>query len=275
MISPGDALGERFPQLRATCRSCGRGFSFEDGVRCARQTDIGDQVVVCPYCYVCYQVTVTPFALTLLEDVTHTDPQLAARCSQAVRSDVARPPATSPADAAPAGTAGLCPKCGATAAPANQCCTACGAYLDRAPDGAPLASAVLPAGAAPAPAVTLTRVAPLQPARPGCVTAYALLLFLATGLLTIGGIALGGSGDISGPQVLLFVALGGGELAIAIGLWRMQNWARVLLIVVQGLGIAVSLVSLLGGSGTSGVLLGVAVNAFITSWFARNGRLFC
>lgn len=137
---------------------------------------------------------------------------------------------------------------------------------------APVAG-VMPA-ATPAPFAALTPSVPAAARRPGCVTAYALLLFLGAGILMLGGIALAGSGAIGGLQLFLFLALGGVELAIAIGLWRMRNWARVLLLVVQGLGIAVSTFSLLGGSGTSGVLVGVAVAAFIISWFARNGRLF-
>jgi len=109
--------------------------------------------------------------------------------------------------------------------------------------------------------------------RPGCVTAYALMLFLGAGLLTLGGIALGGSGDIDGPAVLLFVSLGVAQLTIAIGLWRMRWWAPRLLIIVQGIGVAVSLISLLS-EGSVGVLAGVAINIYLISWFARNDRQF-
>ncbi len=172
MIGFGDELGERLMRVGANCRSCGRSFTFEEGGRCSRSNGIGDQVVVCPHCFTCYELNLTPSAMTLLTDVTQRYPQLAAR----------RTPAAPASDAIPIGAAAM-------------------------------------AGVGPVSAAELAE-------RPGCVTAYAVLLFIGAALITLGAIALAGGGDVGGLELVLLLAVAGAEIAIGAGLWRMKNWAR-------------------------------------------------
>jgi tetratricopeptide (TPR) repeat protein len=118
--------------------------------------------------------------------------------------------------------------------------------------------------------------------RPGCVTLYAVLVFLGG----LGGIlvaVLSGVGLIAGSGLLgeafqlpsqvdtlngmapLGLALGASAgvtlffsvlyLALAIGLWRMKNWARVVVIILQILG-------LLGSLASAGLTIGLIRETF-------------
>lgn len=123
--------------------------------------------------------------------------------------------------------------------------------------------------------------------RPGCVTAYAVLLGIAAVFLVLGG-WIGGStlmseGDDEIGLLIIVAGTIGAVLyfAIARGLWQMRNWARVLVMVVAGLGIAGNLitmcVSITGNAAGVGIISGlisVVVGGIIFFWFYDNAYLF-
>jgi hypothetical protein len=132
---------------------------------------------------------------------------------------------------------------------------------------------------------------PAQKQRPGCVTAYAVLLWIGAALVGLGGPIVGiTAASEMGEYALLTlcitaVAIGAAALNVTIGwgLWRLKNWARILVIVFQSLGVLSSLASLclvLGDSGTAeptsicSTILGLAVNGYIIYWFASNSEYF-
>jgi len=137
------------------------------------------------------------------------------------------------------------------------------------------------------------------PQRPGCVTAYAVLLGIGAGLFVLA--ALGGvcgltsdSGLGLGVGELLILAIGLGVaclyILLARGLWRLKNWARVTVIVLQSLGVAVALLQVCGaiggvsggvyGSETGvgpillGAVVGLAISGYIIYWFATHRQYF-
>jgi hypothetical protein len=132
---------------------------------------------------------------------------------------------------------------------------------------------------------------PVQKQRPGCVTAYAVLLWIVAALVGIGGPIAGFAlademGD--GALLALFIsvaAIGAAALNVVIGwgLWRL-NWARILVIVFQSLGVVSSLASLCLALGVSSgeveptslcsTIGGLAVNGYIIYWFASNSEHF-
>ncbi|MGD8623382.1 MAG: tetratricopeptide repeat protein [Anaerolineae bacterium] len=156
--------------------------------------------------------------------------------------------------------------------------------------------------------------------RPGCVTLYAALLGLsaACGLLGLIPVVLGatgGSSILSDPALTgelpipaaefqtlfstylaIAVAISVGSIALnlvqALGLWLMKNWARILVLILNGLGLVglvIYLVGTLAGasllSGTEGLdsslaffacgpLLAIGLQGYILFWFWANGDLF-
>ncbi len=83
------------------------------------------------------------------------------------------------------------------------------------------------------------------------------------------------------------------NMVIAVGLWSLKNWARIAVIVVQSLGVVVSLVQsartilefrdLAGQYGVDasfpaplmcGFLLGFVIQAYIIFWFVANREIF-
>jgi hypothetical protein len=124
--------------------------------------------------------------------------------------------------------------------------------------------------------------------RPGCVTAYALLLGIVAAL--VGGAVVSSvlvaivTGDTAGMPVgglAILLALAGVEFLIAVGVWRLRNWARIAVIVVQSLAIVTSLLGLVatleGGDvalSLGGTLIGVGVSGYIIYWFASHGEYF-
>lgn len=107
--------------------------------------------------------------------------------------------------------------------------------------------------------------------RPGCVTAYAVLLGIGAGLAGVGGIAYGASEEEFGTIgiVIVVAAL---EILLAIGLWRLKNWARIIVIVLQSLSMLAGVIGLLSGNVVS--LVGLAVGGYILYWFASHGEYF-
>ena len=120
--------------------------------------------------------------------------------------------------------------------------------------------------------------------RPGCVTAYVVLA--AIGVLgAIFWIALSltlknpGLTNSLAAYILVISAV---NLAIIVGLWRMRNWARALVMVSQGLSILAELLWLfrVTGSGSEnpfapiGSLIGIGVSGYIVWWFHKNRQRF-
>lgn len=124
--------------------------------------------------------------------------------------------------------------------------------------------------------------------RPGCVTAYAVLLGAGAGLMAIGGmiggiLALGD--DVAAGLVLMAVS---SVLAIlyfllARGLWNMRNWARIIIIIFQILGVLISLLQIslkivIGGSISAieltAFIFGLAMAGYVIYWFASHGEYF-
>jgi hypothetical protein len=116
--------------------------------------------------------------------------------------------------------------------------------------------------------------------RPGCVTAYALLLLAAGGLVTLGSLVFGASGEVPVLGVLLALGVGALYISLGVGLSRLKNWARVVILIIQGLGLAFGLIGLLvtlpNGDGMSilSSLTGLITGSIIVYWFANHGALF-
>lgn len=124
--------------------------------------------------------------------------------------------------------------------------------------------------------------------RPGCVTAYALFLCLAAALL--GGAAIasvvlplvtGDTAFVPAGSLVVLLALAGLEFLIAVGVWRLRNWARVAAMVLHSLGILISLsglLTILGGADIALVvartLIAVGVGGYILYWFASHSEYF-
>jgi uncharacterized membrane protein (DUF2068 family) len=97
--------------------------------------------------------------------------------------------------------------------------------------------------------------------RPTGVTVLALLAFIGAGILVLGalgmfwggammsgmmarpgsGVWMAGAGAMMGIMFLGFAAL---ELIVGLGLWKLQNWARIMAIVLAGLGLLGSVFSI-------------------------------
>lgn len=102
-----------------------------------------------------------------------------------------------------------CPSCGHLNYPGRLICDSCGADLPKTLE-------------TPAPP-------PAPKERPGCVTAYAILL----GFVGLAGLIYRDIG-------LLTAAL---SIVIAYGLWKLKNWARILLIIFASLETAILIFS--------------------------------
>ena len=148
--------------------------------------------------------------------------------------------------------------------------------------------------------------------RPGCVTLYAALAALVGILAVVGGVLLAlAGGSVTSllerlrvsldPNVLEIytwltvgagVVLGTVNVAIATGLWRMKNWARVVVVVTNILGVLIvvcpaavlyfALSQIFTASLLAGVptpvwaipLVGLALVIGATYWFATNRDRF-
>jgi tetratricopeptide (TPR) repeat protein len=171
------------------------------------------------------------------------------------------------------------------------------------------------AGPSPAPS------APSRPegrGRPGCVTLYAILLGIL-GLLGLLGVvllalvwrigsnllssSLGSRADLlvellQASTPLLWISIGvtllisGLYLVVAIGLWSIKNWARIVVILMTGLQLVLSLAqatrTILGLRETGvisdlasipitlivGLVVGLAIQMIILFWFVANRQVF-
>jgi hypothetical protein len=130
---------------------------------------------------------------------------------------------------------------------------------------------------------------PAKKERPGCVTAYAVLLFIGAGILVLAGL-IGGISLINYKPALGVIYIVGGLLFaifyffLGRGFWRLQNWARITIIVLQSLGIVVGLVELcyvfsMAGANISPVsiitlLISFGLGGYIIYWFSTHGDIF-
>ena len=138
--------------------------------------------------------------------------------------------------------------------------------------------------------------------RPGCVTAYVVLLLLGAGIFVLTGISGGSAASYAelGPAVGTVITTVAFVIAaiyvvIAIGLWQLKNWARVIIMVVVGLGVALGIISIaatifapppdvpapLRGAYSSQKVIGIfvsfvalAINSSIFDWFKKNKKYF-
>jgi hypothetical protein len=138
-----------------------------------------------------------------------------------------------------------------------------------------------------------------QQERPGCVTAYAILLWAGAGLAliiafcglasflgTVGG-SLGGFEIIIIGVLLVLLAI---NVVSGIGLWQMKKWGWALVVVLhafsiimQVLSMGLTLLSVVGSGGDylvsqpsvlCGNLISTLVSGFILYWFITNRELF-
>jgi hypothetical protein len=134
--------------------------------------------------------------------------------------------------------------------------------------------------------------------RPGCVTAYAVLMWIGGGLVVIGGLCtlssvVGFGGGLGGAEVILFgvlLLLASINVVTGIGLWQMKKWGWALVVVTNGLSVAAQLCSMAfsvlitTGSGIEylaseptllcGNLVSLLVSGFVLYWFVTNRELF-
>lgn len=107
--------------------------------------------------------------------------------------------------------------------------------------------------------------------RPGCVTAYAVLLGIGAGVIGLGGIAYGISEESLGG-VAFAVVVAALEFLLASGIWRLKNWARIIVIVLQSLGVLAGVITLFSGNVTG--LVSLAIGGYVLYWFASHGEHF-
>lgn len=121
------------------------------------------------------------------------------------------------------------------------------------------------------------------PDRPGCVTAYAVLLWLVSGLLALSSLGLFAE-PTADPLTAAWSGLFALVLAaIAFGLWTVQAWGWWFVVIIHSLSIIAALFNLVSGmflvdaSGASlsfDALAGGVVSGSILYWFITNRRLF-
>lgn len=119
---------------------------------------------------------------------------------------------------------------------------------------------------------------PYERSRPGCVTAYAVLIWLGGAFLALGTLSLLFEGDPSAICGSVFVIL---TAVIGYGLWQMQEWSWWLVIILQSLSLIGSLLGLVfaftepsTAAGILSSLVSAAVSGGILYWFATNRSLF-
>lgn len=132
--------------------------------------------------------------------------------------------------------------------------------------------------------------------RPGCVSVYAVLLWISGGLGVIGGLCTlsGLTGLVEGGVGIAELLLMGISLLFAAiyivtgyGLWQMKKWAWALVVIYHSLAVIGGLIGLAGGfflivdSAAAelsvylcSALFSLALNGYILYWFIQNRALF-
>ncbi len=135
--------------------------------------------------------------------------------------------------------------------------------------------------------------APIQSSRkyPGCVTLCAGLLFIGAGLIALGGTLIGISYARTawlGGLIILLIAwtVAGSCFVLAQGLWRFENWARLIVMILLGSCVSANLfISLVEPSiyqdifGLSilpicGSMIVFAIGVYIVIWLGTHGKYF-
>ncbi len=127
----------------------------------------------------------------------------------------------------------------------------------------------------PAPLEVVPAATPQQ--RPGCVTAYALITgigILLYALFSIFVTIAGGMDEAGLIEIGTVLILAGLFIAVAVGLWRLQNWARIAVIVLQSFSLILSIILMLNGAFGFPGLIGLFVGGYTIYWFATNHRYF-
>ena|SRR3972149_3337029 len=186
-------------------------------------------------------------------------------------------------------------------APLGVYCTACGHFNPAVLRECELCKTKL---------VVLANTASASPRqRPGCVTAHVILLCFGIGLIGLIGLIsissiMGPSGtglsDITQgsyfvPFVFLLCFIGGFaslDLLIVWGLWRLKNWARILVIALHSLGVLGNFISACTGLSSRSnnlnltgyptypevtiitSIVGLVIGGVIIAWYANNGEYF-
>jgi hypothetical protein len=191
---------------------------------------------------------------------------------------------------------------------ANDHCSRCGgeiidwhvnSKLVGESASAPVPSEQIPVAPAPVANVAYTPIpqtveTPRAPVRrPGCVTALAVLFILAAAGAGIGGV-IGGvnlaTTDVAGG-VGLIVGVGIVAVlygALASGLLQMKSWARIVMMILMGLGMIFYIIGIIssffvpastyGGSNIFSLLcafiVSLSIQGSIYNWFAKNKEKF-
>ncbi len=110
---------------------------------------------------------------------------------------------------------------------------------------------------------------PGSQARPGLVTAAAVLLFIGGGFgilgglvaVTGGGILGGGLGGIAVVFGILMLAIGGLEIYAGVQVLALKEQGRIIGLVLAGIGALLALLQIGASPGSS--ILGLAINGFV------------
>ncbi len=115
-----------------------------------------------------------------------------------------------------------------------------------------------------------------QRQRPGCVTAFAILVVIGAIFSALGGIitvVLGPAGDVGNRiGAVTALALAGVYIAVVAGLWQLKSWARVATIVLLSLNMLVGVALLAGGFFLA--VIALLVNGYCLYWFITNKQVF-
>lgn len=119
------------------------------------------------------------------------------------------------------------------------------------------------------------------PARPGVVTAAAVLLIIAGALSVITGLLLlGGAGTVAGTSVsglfvivgIISLAVGALEIYAGVQVLGLNENGRKIGVVISAIGAAFSLLSI--GRAPASAVIGIAIDAFIIWALTSNAELF-
>jgi hypothetical protein len=131
--------------------------------------------------------------------------------------------------------------------------------------------------------------------RPGCVTAYAILLWIGAAFYVVSGLLLMFSGvaitdELAGFGIcvgIVIIAISAFPIATGIGLWKMKKWGWWLVVISLSFGIISGVLSLLSsilgiaGGGAAdiaptacGALIGLVISGLILYWFYDNRSQF-
>ena len=117
-------------------------------------------------------------------------------------------------------------------------------------------------------------------ARPGVITAVAVLLFIGGGFSILGGLIavfggtafVGFGGGLLIVLGILWLAVGGAMIWAGTGVLKLQKQAWTVALVLSGIGALLYLVNIGGATGSA--IVGLAINGFIIWALWTNQQLF-